>query len=238
MGLLPISKLVPLLGLNMEGAMCMIGGSEWVLSPPNGPYTDACLEAPMSAQPTPIAPPQQGDTEFCPVPGYPAYCVGSDGSVWSLWCRAAGGKCAVGHQWRRMKLFIDGTGYRFVRLYRDGRSRGFRVHRLVLEAFVGPAPPGMEGCHYPDHNKANNRLGNLRWDTHAENSRDGRRDLQPPATKRCHRCGRELTLSEFYRRKRYAFGLDPFCKPCRCRQSADARSRRRALRRQEQNRHN
>jgi hypothetical protein len=46
-----------------------------------------------------------------------------------------------------------------------------RVHRLVLEAFVGPAPEGEEGCHN-DGNPANNALGNLRWDSHPSNMAD------------------------------------------------------------------
>lgn len=48
------------------------------------------------------------------------------------------------------------------------------VGRLVLEAFVGPCPLGLECCHY-DGNKLNNRLDNLRWDTHSNNMRDARR---------------------------------------------------------------
>lgn len=45
------------------------------------------------------------------------------------------------------------------------------VHRLVLEAFVGPCPEGMEGCHI-DGDGTNNRLDNLRWDTHVGNVKD------------------------------------------------------------------
>jgi hypothetical protein len=45
------------------------------------------------------------------------------------------------------------------------------VHLLVLEAFVGPRPPGLEGCHANDI-KADNRLVNLRWDTRKSNTRD------------------------------------------------------------------
>jgi hypothetical protein len=48
------------------------------------------------------------------------------------------------------------------------------VHRLVLEAFVGPCPDGMEGCHF-DGNFRNNRVGNLRWDTRKGNMADARR---------------------------------------------------------------
>jgi hypothetical protein len=46
------------------------------------------------------------------------------------------------------------------------------VHRLILEAFVGPCPEGMETCHFPDINPTNNALENLRWDTRSENTRD------------------------------------------------------------------
>ena len=45
------------------------------------------------------------------------------------------------------------------------------VHRLVLEAFVGPCPPGLE-CLHRDHDTANNRLRNLRWGTRTENIED------------------------------------------------------------------
>jgi len=58
-----------------------------------------------------------------------------------------------------------------VRLTKNGVVRNVSVHRIVLEAFVGPCPPGMEGCHN-DGNPRNNVLTNLRWDTRSENQRD------------------------------------------------------------------
>jgi hypothetical protein len=48
------------------------------------------------------------------------------------------------------------------------------IHHLVLEAFVGPRPSGMEGCHFPDRSVKNNALSNLRWDTPKANSEDAR----------------------------------------------------------------
>jgi hypothetical protein len=45
------------------------------------------------------------------------------------------------------------------------------VHILVLNAFTGPCPPGMEGCH-SNGDATNNRLDNLRWDTHISNVQD------------------------------------------------------------------
>lgn len=47
------------------------------------------------------------------------------------------------------------------------------VHRLVLEAFVGPCPEGMESLH-ADGNPANNMLANLSYNTHTVNMHDKR----------------------------------------------------------------
>lgn len=58
-----------------------------------------------------------------------------------------------------------------VALRRPGRNKTCRVHRLVLEAFVGPCPEGMEGCHN-NGDPHDNRVENLRWDTHSANMAD------------------------------------------------------------------
>lgn len=66
-----------------------------------------------------------------------------------------------------MKLTVHRSGHLYVRLHR----RPHQAHRLVLLAFVGPCPEGMECCHR-DGNPANNRLTNLRWDTLSANRLD------------------------------------------------------------------
>jgi hypothetical protein len=65
-------------------------------------------------------------------------------------------------------------GYVKVNLYRDGKARSVRVHCLVLEAFRGSCPEGMEGCH-DNGNRSDNRLDNLRWDTRPANHADKHR---------------------------------------------------------------
>lgn len=56
-----------------------------------------------------------------------------------------------------------------------GKGNSQDVHRLVLLAFVGDCPDGMECLHYDD-DPSNNRLTNLRWGTRAENLHDAVRN--------------------------------------------------------------
>ena len=64
--------------------------------------------------------------------------------------------------------------YYMVRLYKDKKFGDFGVHRLVLEAFVGPCPPQMQCCHN-DGNPQNNHVSNLRWGSSKENADDRER---------------------------------------------------------------
>jgi hypothetical protein len=106
------------------------------------------------------------------IAGFPGYRVGDDGSVWGK--RGSGfASGTLSPAWRRMKPAPAGRCRRYqdVNLYRDGRSCHRLVHRLVLEAFVGLRPDGMQ-CRHLDGNPANNNLRNLAWGTPAKNQHD------------------------------------------------------------------
>ena len=45
----------------------------------------------------------------------------------------------------------------------------FKVHRLVCEAFHGPAPADKPVCMHMDEDSRNNRPSNLRWGSQKEN---------------------------------------------------------------------
>lgn len=62
-------------------------------------------------------------------------------------------------------------GYQHVVLRKDGTHHTRTLHRLVLEAFIGPRPIGYECCHC-NGNPQDNRLVNLRWDTPKSNGQD------------------------------------------------------------------
>jgi hypothetical protein len=103
--------------------------------------------------------------------GFPGYCVGHDGRVWSRWVqrgrgagRGPGVRGFLGRRWKRLKGGRNNGGYAHVLLYAGGRSRTLKVHHLVLLAFVGPCPPGMQ-CRHLDGRRTHNALGNLAWGT-------------------------------------------------------------------------
>lgn len=105
--------------------------------------------------------------------GFPLHRVGRDGSVWTRSTKR-GNNAGF---WTRMKPRIlnknrpDKKPYYRIGLARNKKRKMFLVHRLVLMAFVGPCPPGMEGCHNDNHS-FNNWVDNLRWDTPIGNQRD------------------------------------------------------------------
>ena len=102
------------------------------------------------------------------MPKYDAYYfVTRDGRVWSKPRLDAKGNRRKG-KWLKPEVI---KGYHRVVFCRDGVPDKKLVHRLVLEAYVGPCPEGME-CRHLDGNSLNNNLGNLAWGTHLENSQD------------------------------------------------------------------
>jgi hypothetical protein len=62
-------------------------------------------------------------------------------------------------------------GHLRVTLCREHETYPIQVHQLVMLAFVGPCPDGMEVRHL-DSNPANNALSNLTYGTRAENAQD------------------------------------------------------------------
>src|SRR5579883_1401312 len=123
------------------------------------------------AESTPIT-----EIEWRPAVGYPGYAVSSDGRVKSIArMTTRGGRPArVYEKILRGYLKRSSTGRpatMIVTLKLSGKTVYVRVHHLVLNAFVGPCPEGMEGCHN-DGNPANNSVANLRWDTPSANRED------------------------------------------------------------------
>ena len=61
----------------------------------------------------------------------------------------------------------SGNGYMQAKI----RGKNYYTHRLVLEAFRGPCPPGREGEH-KNQIRIDNALQNLWWATRSENMKN------------------------------------------------------------------
>jgi hypothetical protein len=103
-----------------------------------------------------------------------------------------------------------------------GRGVRRRVHHVVLEAFVGPCPPGMIGLHYDD-NPFNNHLSNLRWGTHSDNMYDMVRNGNHAGALK-ETCSKGHPLDGRWKR---GAGYVRYCKTCRQEYVRDYKKRKR-----------
>lgn len=104
-------------------------------------------------------------------PVYSKYLIGDDGSVWSTRTGCRWGHANLRKEPMRMKSSLR-EGYPSVNLLDDnGKKHWKTIHLLVLETFVGPRPPCMEGAHN-DGIPINCNITNLRWDTAINNNHD------------------------------------------------------------------
>jgi len=105
------------------------------------------------------------EERWLPVPGWDEYEVSDYGRVRRL---TPGRGTRAG---RILKASPDAWGYPRVALSRSGEVKYEKAHRLVLLAFVGPCPVGMEARHL-NGDRADPSLSNLAWGTPKENSAD------------------------------------------------------------------
>ncbi|KKM77446.1 hypothetical protein LCGC14_1369950 [marine sediment metagenome] len=95
--------------------------------------------------------------EWRPIPDAPMYEASNMGSV------RRDGRCLL--------LQRTGNGYLKVSLSVHGKALNRKVHRLVLETFIGPRPDGMV-CRHANGSRLDNRLVNLSWGTQKQNMAD------------------------------------------------------------------
>lgn len=102
---------------------------------------------------------------------FPGYYITRDGRVWSRIARNGSG--GLTDTYRLMKARKNEYGYPFVMLGGKNRKKRF-IHRLLLETFVGPCPPGMQ-CRHLDGDPGNYSMTNIEWGTPLQNIEDRRR---------------------------------------------------------------
>lgn len=95
------------------------------------------------------------------IPNYPDYLISENGDVFS---KKRGTISKMKPRLDRVYLQVD--------LRNNGRRKTEYIHRLVLMTFDRMPKPHEVARHFPDGNPVNNRISNLQWGTHKENSYD------------------------------------------------------------------
>lgn len=85
------------------------------------------------------------------IPGYEGlYAATEDGKIWSY----------------KKNSFIDPNssthGYKQIQLWKNGKYKTFRWHRLIALTFI-PNPNNLPEVNHKDENKFNNAVDNLEW---------------------------------------------------------------------------
>tara|TARA_R110000822_G_scaffold284631_1_gene406088 strand:+ start:49 stop:495 length:447 start_codon:yes stop_codon:yes gene_type:complete len=90
---------------------------------------------------------------------YPNYLIYNDGRVYS----------------KSSKIFLKPSlnkincGYLCVNLYKDGKGKNYKIHRLIGLHYI-PLVEGKDLIDHIDRNKTNNNISNLRWVNKSENN--------------------------------------------------------------------
>ena len=104
-------------------------------------------------------------------------------------------------------------GYEVVSLRKQHKSKHFRVHRLVAEAFIKTDSYDLDINHI-DENKSNNRVNNLEWCTRKYNinygtrtermSKSSKGGKRPPFTEE-HKIKISQSLKKYYSIKKSSY---------------------------------
>lgn len=151
-----------------------------------------------------------------PVVGFEnAYEVSDQGRIRSLARTVFRSGCPVRLKEKLLNPWTQKGGYPTVSLRSGGKTTNKALHTLVLEAFVGPRPAKMEGCHN-DGNPLNNTPSNLRWGTRSDNVQDALSHGTHNHARKTHcKRGHEFT-SENTRIYTFPNGVTArFCRACK-----------------------
>lgn len=104
----------------------------------------------------------------------PGYEVSDEGHVWSNKTN------------RVLRPGTNGSGYHYCCLRANGKTINRQIHKIVIEAFLGPVPKGKVIDHI-NGDKTDNCLSNLRIVTPSDNIRYGSRTRPGPSPGPSHR---------------------------------------------------
>lgn len=100
---------------------------------------------------------------------YLGYFAGTDGNIYSYWTTGVNSSIDYNKSPRILKGGLSGPGYLHVAVKTiEGKFISKDIHRLVCETFNGISNLTVS---HKDGNKLNNKLSNLKYETHKENIR-------------------------------------------------------------------
>ena len=97
------------------------------------------------------------------IDGFSNYMISNFGRVKSLgrWVKYYKGKRWLKEKIRKSSL-NKRNNYLYVVLFKEGKPKGYSIHRLVAEAFI-PNPDNLPQVNHKDEDKTNNCVLNLEW---------------------------------------------------------------------------
>ena len=152
-----------------------------------------------------------------PIPGFPGYAAREDGQILS-WRRPGGDGGGIKDTSRVLKVSRTHRGYLRLIVYKDRKPVNMYVHILILIAFHGQKPDGMQSRHL-NGDQLCNRPDNLCWGTKLENEHDRRRHGTIPRGAKQHSAKltdakvieirRRLAAGEYGNRLATEYGISP-----------------------------
>ena len=96
------------------------------------------------------------------IKGWDRYYISENGVIY---------KYMENDMYKKLKPYLNQkNGYMYQTLYKNGKKKKYRIHRLVAEYFVENVDGGDIVMHL-DNNKTNNSYTNLKWGTVSENTK-------------------------------------------------------------------
>lgn len=138
---------------------------------------------------------------YAPIPDFPGYMAGSDGTVWSCYWRGPRGKgrgkgsarIMAPSRWHALVPCPRPNGYLAVCMHAAGRQHFLAIHSLVAMTFLGPREAKQQ-CRHLNGVQTDNRLENLAWGSIKQNHHDKREHGTLPMGESHHNV--KLTLAQ------------------------------------------
>lgn len=124
---------------------------------------------------------------FKDIEGYEEYQISNFGRVKSLNYNRTGKE-------KILKSYSNTDGYLQVDLYKQGKRKGFKIHRLVADTFLDN-PNNYEEVNHIDEDKTNNHVTNLEWCTHFYNMNYGTRTDRAKDKQKIAQCKKVLCIT-------------------------------------------